>query len=155
MGFSVAGSGLARERARGLAQWLGGWVLPELETDHARVAYHAAASLLAAAAAGAVRVFARRHGARRRRRDAARRGSIQLLRSVATNLEEVEPRDALTGPSARGDVEVVRAHLEALTPEGRNSIRRCCLRCSTWRSSAAAWKPTAIACWPSWPRRVG
>ncbi|MEZ6005902.1 MAG: Rossmann-like and DUF2520 domain-containing protein [Planctomycetota bacterium] len=118
VGFSVAGSGLARERARGLAQWLGGWVLPELETDHARVAYHAAASLLAGGC-GVLFEYSLDGMARALGdRDAARRGLIQLLRSVATNLEEVEPRDALTGPSARGDVEVVRAHLEALTPEG-------------------------------------
>jgi predicted short-subunit dehydrogenase-like oxidoreductase (DUF2520 family) len=37
-----------------------------------------------------------------------------LLRSTAANLESFEPAEALTGPVARGSLDVVRGHLEAL-----------------------------------------
>lgn len=123
VGFSISGGPVAVARAKALALWLGGWILPPLAEGEAQVRYHAAASLLA----GGIGVLfeysldgmARALGDR----DAARGGLIHLLRSVAANLEEVEPRDALTGPSARGDVEVVRQHLEALTPEGAEIYR--------------------------------
>ena len=123
VGFSVSGEGLAVERAQGLAQWLGGWILPNLEDTEANVSYHASASLLA----GGIGVLfeSSLDGMSRALgdRDAARKGLIQLLRSVASNLEEVEPRDALTGPAARGDVEVVRKHLQTLNTAGSDLYR--------------------------------
>lgn len=123
VGFAVDGEAFARDRAQGLARWLGGWVLPAIPTEAAAVQYHAAASLLAGGVGTlfehALDGMARALGDR----DSARRGLIELLRSVAHNLEEVEPRDALTGPSARGDVEVVRSHLASLTPQGADLYR--------------------------------
>ena len=123
VGFAVDGDEFVQARARGLAEWLGGWVLPQLPTETAAVQYHAAASLLAGGVGTlfehALDGMARALGDR----DSARRGLIELLRSVASNLEEVEPRDALTGPAARGDVEVVRSHLHSLTQEGSELYR--------------------------------
>ena len=49
--------------------------------------------------------------------EAARGATASLLRAAAENLRDAAPRDALTGPVARGDVETVRAHLDALRDE--------------------------------------
>jgi predicted short-subunit dehydrogenase-like oxidoreductase (DUF2520 family) len=47
--------------------------------------------------------------------DEAARGALgTLLTAAAENVRAAEPSAALTGPVARGDVETVRAHLEAL-----------------------------------------
>lgn len=42
-----------------------------------------------------------------------------LLRSALENAEALGPKDALTGPVARGDVDTVARHLEALDPDER------------------------------------
>ncbi len=44
----------------------------------------------------------------------ARRGLARLLRSVADNLEQRPPAEALTGAVARGDIDTVHAHLRAV-----------------------------------------
>jgi predicted short-subunit dehydrogenase-like oxidoreductase (DUF2520 family) len=44
-----------------------------------------------------------------------------LLRSVADNIETLGVPAALTGPIARGDVEVVRMHRDALDPDTRRA----------------------------------
>ncbi|MCA9001668.1 MAG: DUF2520 domain-containing protein [Planctomycetes bacterium] len=118
VGFSLAGGEVAVERATRLTEYMGGWVLPPIVGPDKFVQYHAAASLLAGGLSvlfePALNAMTQAIGDR----DAARRGLIQLLRSVATHLGSVEPREALTGPSSRGDVEVVREHLKELPDEG-------------------------------------
>ncbi len=122
VGFSLAGGSVAVERATRLAEYMGGWVLPPVEEGKS-VQYHAAASLLAGGLSvlfePALAAMTQALGDR----DAARRGLIQLLRSVATHLSGVEPREALTGPSSRGDVDVVSAHLEELPEAGADLYR--------------------------------
>lgn len=39
---------------------------------------------------------------------------VPLLRATVSNLERMDPRDALTGPIVRGDAGTVRAHVDAL-----------------------------------------
>jgi predicted short-subunit dehydrogenase-like oxidoreductase (DUF2520 family) len=123
VGFSLAGKDIAMERATRLAEYMGGWVLPPVVEPGKYVQYHAAASLLAGGLSvlfePALAAMTQALGDR----DAARRGLIQLLRSVATHLGGVEPREALTGPSSRGDVEVVRAHLQELPKAGADLYR--------------------------------
>ena len=48
------------------------------------------------------------------RRGEAVRALLPLTRQVLENFETLGPRAAWTGPLARGDYKVVRAHLEAL-----------------------------------------
>ncbi|MDF1838502.1 MAG: DUF2520 domain-containing protein [Planctomycetota bacterium] len=123
VGFSLAGDDPAVERATRLAEYMGGWVLPSVVETGKYVEYHAAASLMAGGLSvlfePALAAMTQALGDR----DAARRGLIQLLRSVATHLSGVEPREALTGPSSRGDVDVVRAHLQALPEAGADLYR--------------------------------
>ena len=123
VGFSLAGQEVAEERATRLTEYMGGWVLPRVVEPGKYVQYHAAASLLAGGLSvlfePALAAMTQALGDR----DAARRGLIQLLRSVATHLSGVEPREALTGPSSRGDVDVVRAHLNELPDAGADLYR--------------------------------
>lgn len=48
---------------------------------------------------------------------------VPLVRSTVDNVEELGPRQALTGPVARGDVATIRAHLDAL-PEPEHELYR-------------------------------
>ena len=44
----------------------------------------------------------------------ARQALLPLVRGTAANLEAARPKEALTGPVARGDVETVASHVRAL-----------------------------------------
>jgi predicted short-subunit dehydrogenase-like oxidoreductase (DUF2520 family) len=46
-----------------------------------------------------------------------------LMQASLDNAVDLGPADALTGPVARGDVETVRAHLDALPPEEHGAYR--------------------------------
>jgi predicted short-subunit dehydrogenase-like oxidoreductase (DUF2520 family) len=46
--------------------------------------------------------------------EVAHRGLLALLRGAVSNLNGSRPREALTGPAARGDTETVRRHLDSL-----------------------------------------
>lgn len=78
-----------------------------------RVLYHAAAVLacndMVALFSLAARLLAKATGAA-----LEGRALLGLLRSTLAGLEQAGPEAALTGPVVRGDVGVVRAHLEAL-----------------------------------------
>jgi len=54
-------------------------------------------------------------------RDAARAALLPLLRGTLDNLTGHAPAQALTGPVARGDVDVVRRHLRALAGEAADA----------------------------------
>jgi len=59
-------------------------------------------------------------------RDEARAALLPLLRGTLENLADLPPAQALTGPVARGDADVVRAHLAALAtaaPDVRAAYR--------------------------------
>ena len=46
---------------------------------------------------------------------------VPLVRATLDNVEELGPRDALTGPVARGDVDTVVRHLDALPDDERDA----------------------------------
>ena len=48
---------------------------------------------------------------------------LPLVAATIDNVAELGPRDALTGPVARGDVATIAAHLEALPVEERGAYR--------------------------------
>lgn len=114
---SISGSPPARARAHSLVEELGAQAL-ELAPEQ-RLRYHAAAALLAQ---GAVALL---HRSRAElvelglETDSARRGLASLLTSVAVNLHSMEPREALSGPIARGDWDTVEAHRKVAGPEAR------------------------------------
>ena len=107
--FAVAGDPLVRQAVADL----GGRAFEVAEAD--RAAYHAAAAvasnhlvaLLGQAeriASGAGVPFA---------------ALIDLVRATVDNVDEFGPAAALTGPAARGDIDTVRRHLEAIAPAER------------------------------------
>lgn len=48
-------------------------------------------------------------------REEVRRGILGLVRGTLQNLEKMTPAEALTGPIARGDLETIDRHRQALT----------------------------------------
>lgn len=110
--FAIEGDTGAVRVARSLARTLGGQVT--LLDAAAKPLYHAAASMTAgqmlAELEAAVQIFV---SLGMKRREAVR-ALLPLTRQVLENQERLGPRAAWTGPLARGDFHVVRAHEEAL-----------------------------------------
>jgi len=110
--FAIEGDTGAVRVARLLARTLGGQVM--LLDSAAKPLYHAAASmaagLLLADLEAAVQIFVSL-GMKRRE---ALRALLPLTRQVLENEERLGPRAAWTGPLARGDFRVVKAHEGAL-----------------------------------------
>ena len=110
--IGIDGDAPALDAARALARLLGARTVEIPPGGKAR--YHAAAvfaanfpTVLAALAADLMRdagIAA----------DASRDAVLSLMRAAVDNLQNRDPARALTGPVARGDVETVRRHLEAL-----------------------------------------
>jgi predicted short-subunit dehydrogenase-like oxidoreductase (DUF2520 family) len=112
-GCAIAGSTAeALAFAAALAQALG--MTPFEIDDEGRAAYHAAASVtsnfVVTLQAAAERIAA---GAGLEAEE-ARRLLVPLLRRTVDNLAELGPRDALTGPVARGDDATVEAQRRAV-----------------------------------------
>ncbi len=79
-----------------------------------RIRYHAAAVLVAnytVTLLAEAEALAQRAGLDA---DRAHRGLVSLLNGTVNNLRATRPRDALTGPAARGDDRTIQRHLDAL-----------------------------------------
>jgi predicted short-subunit dehydrogenase-like oxidoreductase (DUF2520 family) len=115
--FATRGDDRALALARRLIRACAGFELSLHEGADVSARYHAAASLLAG---GTVALFdaALEALAGSADRSHSRAALAALLASVAANLAALEPRDALTGPLARGAGETVRGHLAALEAAG-------------------------------------
>jgi predicted short-subunit dehydrogenase-like oxidoreductase (DUF2520 family) len=110
--FAVEGDPAARRVAQRIARELGG--VPVTIDAKSKTAYHAAGALVAGHALALVEAATRilmRSGFTRRR---AMQAVLPLTRQMLDNFERVGPRAAWTGPIARGDYAVVRAHGKAL-----------------------------------------
>ena len=112
--FATGGSARARRAARRLVRALGGREL----ALHAgtKADYHLAATLVSN---GSLALFelARAHFERAALDPRmARAAFAELLGATAANLARANPREALTGPIARGDLESVRGHLARTRP---------------------------------------
>jgi predicted short-subunit dehydrogenase-like oxidoreductase (DUF2520 family) len=121
--FATAGSEVARAKARELVARLKGRELA-LHAD-SQPLYHAAATLLSNGAVALFDVALALASQAAQDPEAAREAFAALLASTSANLARVEPRQALTGPAARGEVDVVRGHLENLRelgPAGQQAV---------------------------------
>ncbi len=107
--FAVAGDRLVRR----VVADLGGRAFVVADGD--RAAYHAAA-VVACNHLVALLGQAERIGAQAGVRLAA---FLDLVRTTVDNVAELGPAAALTGPAARGDIDTIRRHLEAVAPEER------------------------------------
>lgn len=110
--FAVEGDAGAVRAARAIVRSLGGQAA--LLSPSAKPAYHAAAAiasgLVLALTESAVQIFASL-GLKRKE---ALRALLPLTRQVLENQERLGPRAAWTGPLARGDYSVIRAHEDSL-----------------------------------------
>lgn len=113
----IEGTGRACEVLESLATAIG--ALPMRTTAQGKALYHAAAvmasnylvALLDAAAAVMVHGMDESSGMDRRRALAA---MAPLVRATVENVVAMGTEDALTGPIARGDVDTIRRHLNAM-----------------------------------------
>lgn len=122
--FAPGGRGRALVSGRRIVSHLGGSLLKV--PDHARPAYHLAATIIAnhstvlSALAHDVLEQAGLGGPK------VRAAFASLLHATARNIEEMGPRRALTGPASRADEETLLRHLELLKegPQGLARIYR-------------------------------
>jgi predicted short-subunit dehydrogenase-like oxidoreductase (DUF2520 family) len=109
--FAVAGDVLAHDAVAAI----GGRAIEVADAD--RVAYHAAAVVASnhlVALLGQVERVAATAGV-------PLDAFLDLVRGTVDNVERLGPRDALTGPVARGDWDTVARHLAALDPSEREA----------------------------------
>ncbi|MBU4240066.1 MAG: DUF2520 domain-containing protein [Actinobacteria bacterium] len=110
--FGVTCAGHLEEWARGFVSDIGGRML--LVDDDDKAAYHAAAVM----ACNLMTMV--QHGAESLcvglgfTESEAREAFIPLVRATVENIARLGPRDAVTGPLARGDIGTIRSHLQAL-----------------------------------------
>jgi predicted short-subunit dehydrogenase-like oxidoreductase (DUF2520 family) len=111
--FAVAGDSMARA----MASALGGTAVEVADGD--RAAYHAAACMAAnhvVALLGQVERVARTAGV-------PWEAFLPLAASAVEDAGRLGPRQALTGPAARGDWDTLARHLQALEPQERSAYR--------------------------------
>jgi predicted short-subunit dehydrogenase-like oxidoreductase (DUF2520 family) len=119
--FAIEGDGSAVRVARSIVHELGGQAVTIRKQD--KVTYHAFAtmicpllvSLLAASEKAAALAGMSAADSRRR--------MLPIVRQTLRNYEQLGPAAAFSGPIVRGDVETVRAHLNALAkvPAAKNA----------------------------------
>jgi len=110
--IGIDGDAVAREASRAIAAAIGARVLEIPEGAKAR--YHAAAVIASNFPVVLLSLASQLLTASGVDAEAARGALSRSLSAAAENLRAHEPRAALTGPVARGDVDTVRAHLAAL-----------------------------------------
>lgn len=110
--FAIEGDPPALRMARQLARALGGSPV-QIDGDK-KPQYHAAATMAAGHVLAVVEAAMRLLMSIGMNRREAVRALLPLTRQVLQNLERLGPRTAWTGPLARGDYEILEAHMKAL-----------------------------------------
>ena len=110
--FAIEGETQAVRVARQIARELGG--SPVRVAGGKKLLYHAAAAMAAGHILAVEEAATQLLGSLGMKRREAVRALLPLTRQVLDNFETLGPRAAWTGPLARGDFKVVRAHLQAL-----------------------------------------
>ena len=110
--FAIEGETQAVRVARRIAHELGG--SPVRVAGGKKLLYHAAAAMAAGHILAVEEAATQLLGSLGMKRREAVRALLPLTRQVLDNFETLGPRAAWTGPLARGDFKVVRAHLQAL-----------------------------------------
>jgi predicted short-subunit dehydrogenase-like oxidoreductase (DUF2520 family) len=110
--FAVEGDSLGVRVARQIARSLGG--SPVQIPGGKKILYHAAATMAASNVLAIEEAATQLLISVGMKRGQATRALLTLTRQVLENMEQLGPRAAWTGPLARGDFNVVEAHLEAL-----------------------------------------
>jgi predicted short-subunit dehydrogenase-like oxidoreductase (DUF2520 family) len=118
--FTFEGGGQARDAAADIVRAAGGRMLEVHAADKAR--YHAAcvfaSNYVVACGAVATRLLANAAGIGEAE---AARALRPLWGGAISNLDQLGPAEALTGPVRRGDLDTIRAHLAALDGDTRQA----------------------------------
>lgn len=140
---AVDGTDVARDRLTALARDVG--LHPFHVPEDQRVRYHAAASLAANGAVALASLAAGVLGQVGLPPAQALAALLPLLSSALAGLERVGLPQGLTGPVARGDVEVVRRHLQALAgDEAEAAYRALSLHALTLARGIGEASPAAL-----------
>ncbi len=110
--FSVEGDAEAIADGREIVEALGGLLV--MIPGEKKALYHAGAAVASNYLVAALDFAVMIYEALGMRRDEAVKAIMPLVRGTVNNVERVGVPDALTGPIARGDVETVAGHIEAL-----------------------------------------
>lgn len=108
----IEGDGGARSTLEDLARAMGGY--PQALQAGKKPFYHAAAVFSANYLTTLLDIALELYGRAGIDRDQARRAMAPIVRATVENVLEHDTTAALSGPIARGDVETVRSHLEAI-----------------------------------------
>ena len=107
--------------------------------DDARATYHAAATFVSPLVAGLAGLAPAMWADLGVSRDQALKALAPLLASTASDVGSMSFPDGITGPYVRGDVEVVRAHLDAVrSVSAEVSIANAALALGSLPDAAAA-----------------
>jgi len=124
-GITIAIEASASELARmlaGMAEALG--ARPLGLPDGARAVYHASAVLASNYLIGLLAEAASLWETFGLSREQGLQSLLPLAKQTVANLERLSPEEALTGPIARGDVETVARHVQALPTAGLKALYR-------------------------------
>ena len=119
--FAIEGDSAAVRGARKLIRDLGGRAVAIQKRD--KVAYHAFATMICPLLVSLLVASEKTAGLAGISARDARRRMLPIIRQTLRNYEKLGPAGAFSGPIVRGDVETIRAHLEALskTPSAKNA----------------------------------
>lgn len=139
--FGLEGDAEALDQARSLIAILGGQVLVMDPED--KPLYHAACSMasnLFTVLVGLAVDLLKENGMES---ETAFSALLPLIRGTLKNMSESGPRQSLTGPLSRGDVDTVAGHLKALesNPIAAGVYRRLSLQALEWIRSATTLNP--------------
>ncbi len=110
--FSIEGDAEAIPDGREIVEALGGLLV--MIPGEKKALYHAGAAVASNYLVAVLDFAVMIYEALGMRRDEAVKAIMPLVRGTVNNVERVGVPDALTGPIARGDVETVAGHIEAL-----------------------------------------
>jgi len=122
--FSIEGDPAAMSEAREIVKYLSGMVV-EIPSDR-KALYHAGAAIASNYLVTVVDFAMTAYEALGMDRREALKAVMPLIRGTVNNIERVGVPDALTGPVARGDVETVKGHIEALKKAMPDMVRLYC-----------------------------
>jgi predicted short-subunit dehydrogenase-like oxidoreductase (DUF2520 family) len=110
--FAIEGDSAAVRVARSIVHHLGGQAVTIKKQD--KVAYHAFATMICPLLVSLLAVSEKAAALAGTSAADSRRRMLPIIRQTLRNYEQLGPAAAFSGPIVRGDVETIRAHIDAL-----------------------------------------
>jgi predicted short-subunit dehydrogenase-like oxidoreductase (DUF2520 family) len=147
--FAVEGETQAVRVGRQMVRSLGGSAVRI--AGEKKALYHAAATMAAGNVLAVEEAAMQLLVALGMKHSEAVRALLPLTRQVLENIERLGSRAAWTGPLARGDYKVVKAHLERCGSARQNSWKHM-KRSTGW--PRARWQKMRPGCWLNWKKSL-